>query len=63
MTTANDSTTSVVLQTERNGFMACMCDTWDEQKSCSLAQKSTTRNQCMYYDEDLDHCWLPKYQK
>ena len=52
--------TRIIYQTERDGMIRCLHDTWEDQKSCSLAQKPFGRDECLYYGGDLDHCWLPK---
>lgn len=39
-------------------------ETWANQKKCKYSRRSDTRDECMYYNKDIDgHCDCLKAQK
>ena len=55
----NDQSMQVILQVVEDGMVRCLGCTWGEQHACTLAIKSMNRDECLYYYDPLQHCWLP----
>jgi len=50
----------VILQDVEDGLVRCLHRTWSDQR---VAVKSMNRDECLYYYDELVHCWLPAYTK